>query len=369
MFFTKYEELGNYNFFIGKLVLDFMKDHDIHTIPIGSYHLEGGCYVNVDEYDTRKNDKFEAHRMYVDVQLMVDGEEEILCAPLSHGEEIVPYDVERDIAFYACNNGSNYSVNLTSGMAVVLQPWDMHAPYNAAEKRQNRKLVFKIPVDLIAGDKEKHIACCGDSITFGLLATDPQNSYPAVLQQLMGKSYRVRNFGRNGATVINDYEEVVNRYLPYLKTPEYAAAMVSEPDIIVVMLGMNDGNPTHHFNAENGGPISERYLELYKETLKQLIRNVKNLPREPRILLAKTTAMKRVVCEQFSKEYIENFKNNLYKIRKIQDQIAEEYNVELIDTISNMDRPEFYRDGCHLTDEGYKQLAIIIAEVLQGKAE
>ena len=34
-----------------------------------------------------------------------------------------------------------------------------------------------------------------------------------------------------------------------------------------------------------------------------------------------------------------------------------------------MDRPEFYRDGCHLTDEGYKQLAIIIAEVLQGKAD
>ena len=66
---------------------------------------------------------------------------------------------------------------------------------------------------------------------------------------------------------------------------------------------------------------------------------------------------------------MENFKNNLYKIRKIQDQIAEEYNVELIDTISNMDRPEFYRDGCHLTDEGYKQLAIIIAEVLQGKAD
>ena len=365
MFFTKYNKLGEYDSFIGKLVLDFTKENDINTLPVGSYYLINGCYVNVDEYDTRENDTFEAHRQYIDVQLLVDGEEEILCAPLLHGKETLPYDGKKDIAFYSCNKGPYCSVKLTPGMAVVLLPWDMHAPCNAKKKRRNRKLVFKIPTELVLGNRKTRIACCGDSITFGLMATDPQISYPSVLQQLIGEAYRVGNFGKSGATVISDYEEVVNRYLPYLKTPEYAAALMSEPDIVVVMLGMNDGNPTHHFNEENGGAISENYLNLYKETYQKLLDNIRSLPQKPQIYMAKTTAMKRVVGEKFSEDYIKNFNENLKKIRQVQEQIAKEQNITLIETVNDRENLEFYQDGCHLSDAGYEQLASVIAKILK----
>ena len=360
MILVKWELLKEYDSTIGTIVSDFMNKNDVNTIAIGRYELTDGCYVNVDEYETRENNSFEAHRAYVDVQLMVDGEEDIICAPLPHGTETIPYNSDKDVAFYNCDNGPCCTVKLKPQMAVVLMPWDMHAPCNFVEKRQNRKLVFKIPVELTGERTKKRITCCGDSITFGALATAVDKSYPSVLQQLLGDSYRVGNFGRNGATVIADYELLPNRYAPYLKSPEYATAMMSEPDVVVLMLGMNDGNPTHHFNSENGGPISEEYKKQYEETLKSLLDNLASLPSKPEIILAKTTAMKRVVCEQFDEAYIENFTNNLIHIRKIQEKVAAEYQIPLADTLSGMDNMDFYRDGCHMTDAGYQQLAQIM---------
>ena len=44
-----------------------MNKNDVSTITTGRYELTDGCYVNVDEYETRENNSFEAHRTYVDV--------------------------------------------------------------------------------------------------------------------------------------------------------------------------------------------------------------------------------------------------------------------------------------------------------------
>lgn len=360
MFLSKWDSLKEYDSVIGTIVLEFVKENDVKTIATGRYDLNAGCYVNVDEYETRENYCFEAHQAYVDVQLMVEGEEEIFCAPISHGTETVAFDREKDVAFYNCDNGPYGTVVLKPQMAVVLMPWDMHAPCNSVKQRHNRKLVFKIPVELLKEKKKKRIACCGDSITFGLLATSADKSYPKVLQQLVGDSFHVGNFGRNGATVIADYELLPNRYAPYLKSPEYAMAMMSEPDVVVLMLGMNDGNPTHHFNAENGGLMSEEYKKQYEETLRQLIRNLSSVPSKPQIILCKTTAMKRTVCEQFNEAYVANFTNNLLCIRAIQEKVAKEYKIPLVDTLCGMNNMDYYRDGCHMTDAGYEQLANII---------
>ena len=46
-----------------------MNKNDVNTITTGRYELTDGCYVNVDEYETRENNSFEAHRTYVDVLL------------------------------------------------------------------------------------------------------------------------------------------------------------------------------------------------------------------------------------------------------------------------------------------------------------
>lgn len=356
MFLTEWKALKEYNSLMWNVISAFMEANDVkHMLP-GRYELDNGCYVNVDDCETRENHNFEVHRAYVDVQLMVDGEEEIFVTPIEKGIETETYDVEKDAAFYACEDEDYDKVPLTSGMAMVLYPEDLHAPCNWAEKRTNRKLVFKIPVELACGKKTR-VSCCGDSITFGLLASTPEHSYPSVLQKLLGDAYQVENYGRNGATVIADYDWLPNRYSPYQKSPEYAMVMESEPDVVVLMLGMNDGNPTHHFNAENGGPISDEYLKQYEETLNELLNGFRELPTKPQVFLARTTAMKRVVCAQFDETYIRNFTENLILIRGIQEKVAKEQGIPLIDTLSEMDNMKFYRDGCHLTDAGYEQLA------------
>lgn len=206
-------------------------------------------------------------------------------------------------------------------------------------------------------NKKIQVSCLGDSITFGLMASGADKSYPAVLGGLLGDKYDVRNFGHSGATVICDYDEVPDRYSPYLKTEAYENAMKSSPDIVILMLGMNDANPTHHFNEANGGPISEYYLGFYEKTLSEMIERVYALPTSPKVFLVKTTEMTRTVEEGFTKEYVGDFLENLAKLRELQERIAKKTGAVLIDTFDFMQNPSYYRDGCHLTDEGYARLA------------
>lgn len=214
-------------------------------------------------------------------------------------------------------------------------------------------------------NRKKRIACCGDSITFGLCATSEQKSYPSVLQSILGESSEVFNFGLSGATTIGGYEPRLGRYLPYVGSVEYTEAIKSKPDIVILMLGMNDGNPTHHFNSENDGFISKSYLTLYRSALEKMIDTLMELPSSPALYLVKTTEMKRVANELFTQSYVDSFTANLVKIRNIQEMVAREKKVHVIDTHGDMQKAEYYSDGCHLSDEGYAKLADTIHRALQ----
>lgn len=144
-----WKELHTYDPAVYRVVSGFMESRDVMHIPTGRYELENGCYVNVDCSETRENRIFEGHKKYVDVQLMVDGEEEIYCAPLVHGTMVTPYDEQKDCWFFTCGEEPVTTLYLRTDMAAVLEPEDLHAPCNWKEKRLNRKLVFKIPAALL----------------------------------------------------------------------------------------------------------------------------------------------------------------------------------------------------------------------------
>ncbi len=208
------------------------------------------------------------------------------------------------------------------------------------------------------------ISCCGDSITYGLMATSEEKSYPSVLQKLLGEGYEVLNFGRSGATVIDDFDVVPDRYSPYDKTDEYKKSLESFPDIVILMLGMNDANPTHCFNEQNGGPISDYYINFYEKTLVDLIKKYQNLPTNPKLYLGRTTHMTRTVENGHEEFYVKYFNENLSKILEVQEKIAKEMNLPFVDTRAGMEAESNYRDGCHMTDEGYAKLANIFLKAL-----
>ena len=71
--------------------------------PAGRYELDGDrVYAMVQGYETHDADpdKLEIHRKYVDIQLLLSGEESIVCRSVAGLKETVPYNAEKDIAFY-----------------------------------------------------------------------------------------------------------------------------------------------------------------------------------------------------------------------------------------------------------------------------
>lgn len=98
------------------------------------------------------------------------------------------------------------------------------------------------------------IACVGDSVTFGYGIQDrKKDSYPAVLQSMLGADYKVRNFGVSGHCV----QDTSDR--PYANTKTYAKSLKYDADIVVFMLGSND---TKVFNWQGIDTFRAAYYNL-----------------------------------------------------------------------------------------------------------
>ena len=79
------------------------------------------------------------------------------------------------------------------------------------------------------------LACIGDSITSGFTLLNPRrNSYPSLLQKMLGDGYEVRNFGVLDAAARFDADT------PYVRKKAYTKSLDWNPDIVLIMLGSND---------------------------------------------------------------------------------------------------------------------------------
>ena len=125
--------------------VDFTKKAD------GTYDIEGGeSYAIVQRYMTRPLASClpEAHKAFVDIQYVVEGEEYLGWCPMSPDlKPRAPYDAKRDIIFYdALVPESN--VMLAAGSFAVLYPSDIHRPQAAVEDPAPvLKVVVKIAVE------------------------------------------------------------------------------------------------------------------------------------------------------------------------------------------------------------------------------
>lgn len=117
------------------------------TLPEGRKELSGENYVNVDVYTTKQVNPvgYEAHRKYVDIQYLVEGKEDVLVRNLEELECTMPYDEQRDVAFYRATEGEPTRVRLDKGYFVILFPEDAHEPQHCVgEPMLVKKLVAKI---------------------------------------------------------------------------------------------------------------------------------------------------------------------------------------------------------------------------------
>lgn len=113
------------------------------------------------------------------------------------------------------------------------------------------------------------VACVGNSITYGSgIKNRDKDSYPAQLQALLGDEYEVVNFGRGGRTGLSNGDR------PYIKEPEYKAALEFQPHIVVIKFGTNDTKPQNWV-----------YRHDFEGDIEAMAKSFESLPSKPEIYL------------------------------------------------------------------------------------
>ena len=126
--------------------LDYLREADLEGMPDGRYAIDGErLYVMLQSYTTRGESecRFETHRRYADIQLLLRGREDVDWAPAAALPADGAYSAEKDVQFHT---GSAVSViGLEPGLFAVFFPQDGHRPCRAhAAPVEVRKAVVKI---------------------------------------------------------------------------------------------------------------------------------------------------------------------------------------------------------------------------------
>ena len=117
---------------------------------IGRHDVDGFFFYNVQEYETDSNtDKpYESHRKYIDIQLLLSGEEIMQVTDISRLSIILPYDKDKDYVLYSPSDNAS-GVVLRQGSVMILYPKDGHRTICFGDKTcKVKKVVGKVPVAL-----------------------------------------------------------------------------------------------------------------------------------------------------------------------------------------------------------------------------
>jgi YhcH/YjgK/YiaL family protein len=125
---------------------EFLRRPDLRTLDTGRHELDGErvfALLNRELGRGREGARLEAHRKYIDIQFLVDGDEEIGWRPTAECREVSePYDEARDVGFFA--DPPQAWIALPKGKFMIFFPDDAHAPLAATGP--NLKAVIKVAV-------------------------------------------------------------------------------------------------------------------------------------------------------------------------------------------------------------------------------
>ena len=116
--------------------------------PEGRYECEalpqGSVFAMVQAGATQPfaEGRIEAHRKYLDVQIVLEGGETVYYAGVEGLKELDPYSEEKDIVFY---EGGGQPARIEKGMFYLVLPQDGHMPCRELDGPGTyRKIVLKV---------------------------------------------------------------------------------------------------------------------------------------------------------------------------------------------------------------------------------
>ena len=201
-----------------------------------------------------------------------------------------------------------------------------------------------------------NVACVGNSITEGY-GIWGDKKYPDHLQEMLGDSYSVTNFGVSSMTFAGATIKAGDNSASYWKTEKFKAALNSSPDIVVIELGTNDSK-FFMANDDTQGIYNYNYGQCEKSQLytdyEALIDTFAHLPTNPEIFAT-----------------LQPYSNNLEwaimdsaivnQINPIIKETAIKKGVNIIDLHTLFKTPEwFLSDSVHPNATGAQELAKIV---------
>jgi lysophospholipase L1-like esterase len=187
-----------------------------------------------------------------------------------------------------------------------------------------------------------HIACVGDSVTYGCtLPLFFLRRYPAVLQRLIGSDAQTAAFAVNDRTLQNTGNK------PFRKERAFRQSMEFRPDTVVILLGTNDSKDRNWSSAE-----------AFRQQYAELIGAYRALPTAPRIVICTPPCAFKPINRFF---YITNDAklDRVPEIAEAVKTVAAESGAELVDlyALTQGRRELFGPDGLHPNAAGAKRIA------------
>lgn len=186
------------------------------------------------------------------------------------------------------------------------------------------------------------IGCVGDSITYGSGSEKREkDSYPALLQTMLGDEYEVDNFGCSGGTLQAEGDN------PYRIRKPFERSLDAKAQIYIIMLGTNDCKEKN-WNPERYEAQWPELLEAYKEAN----------PDTEFILMTPPHAYiaegKDSIAFDIHEEYLD-------EAAEIVTRVGEEYDIPVVDIRSfTENKPEWFVDGIHPNNNGYVEITQFI---------
>ena len=189
-----------------------------------------------------------------------------------------------------------------------------------------------------------NIACVGDSITYGYGREDTK-SFPYKLGVLLKDTYNVKSFGEGGKTLMSTGDT------PYIYCSQYQPSIEYDSDIVLIMLGTNDGK---YFNWH-----PDTSPAILKRDLKALVQVYRNLPSKPSVFIMTSPTA-------FNNGGADIVPENVEVIAQLQREVAEEINAPLIDMHAfTADMGVYFEDNIHPNEEGYALMAQFISDAIK----
>jgi len=199
----------------------------------------------------------------------------------------------------------------------------------------------------LSGEKDIiHVACLGDSITYGTGAADPSmQAYPVYFQRMLGYNYYVEKYGLPSHSLIETDQP------SYLKHDYFKKSAEAKPDVIIVMLGTNDTRPSRWADSAYKDWSDPARKQAFLNAGNKLVENYRQTNPDVQIIFATCPTVPQAA----------DWTANLMKHGNPGiNEIASANNCPVIDIFTYTKKHiEMFAgsDGLHLKDEKYEMLA------------